>query len=271
MRNSFPPLGLAVIVVAALSTARLASAATFFDDLSTTTGGENNVDSTHWLAARFTTDGATYTSLTATLALDQHATGAPAKLDVYSDSGMMPSAILGSFTTPSTTLSGFLFNVSYPISGISLAPNTNYWLVLHGGFVGWGWTPDVTANWASSSDSGSNWLGNSAQPPQSRIVSGLTSIGDYSGNGVVDAADYTIWRDTLGSTTDLRANGNDSGPSAGKIDQDDYDFWQRNFGRTANSGAGAAVPEPSTFTLFVLGLIACVAVARRKSPSQDRV
>ncbi len=27
---------------------------------------------------------------------------------------------------------------------------------------------------------------------------------DYNGNGIVDAADYTVWRDTLGSTTDLR-------------------------------------------------------------------
>ena len=35
--------------------------------------------------------------------------------------------------------------------------------------------------------------------------------GDYNANGTVDAADYTIWRDTLGSTTDLRANGDNTG------------------------------------------------------------
>ena len=35
----------------------------------------------------------------------------------------------------------------------------------------------------------------------------------------VDAADYTVWRDTLGSTTDLRANGNDTGDSYGVIDE----------------------------------------------------
>ena len=40
--------------------------------------------------------------------------------------------------------------------------------------------------------------------------------GDYNGNGVVDAADYTVWRDTLGSTTDLRANGDSTGSKRGR-------------------------------------------------------
>jgi arabinogalactan endo-1,4-beta-galactosidase len=34
----------------------------------------------------------------------------------------------------------------------------------------------------------------------------VLNVGDYNRDGVVDAADYTVWRDTLGSTTDLRAN-----------------------------------------------------------------
>ena len=60
----------------------------------------------------------------------------------------------------------------------------------------------------------------------------VTPPGDYNHNGVVDAADYTIWRDTLGSTTDLRANGVNIGVSAGKIDQADYAFWKSHFGNT---------------------------------------
>ena len=38
-----------------------------------------------------------------------------------------------------------------------------------------------------------------------QIISVLT--GDYNHDGIVSAADYTVWRDTLGSTTDLRADG----------------------------------------------------------------
>jgi hypothetical protein len=75
-------------------------------------------------------------------------------------------------------------------------------------------------------------------------------VGDYSGNGIVDAADYVVWRSTLGSTTDLRANGDNTGASAGVIDQADYSVWRSNFGNTASgsgSGAVAAVEiAPST-------------------------
>ena len=60
--------------------------------------------------------------------------------------------------------------------------------------------------------------------------------GDYNANGVVDAADYTVWRDNLGSTVDLAADGNGNGV----VDQADYAVWVENFGSTA-PGSGAAV------------------------------
>jgi hypothetical protein len=60
-------------------------------------------------------------------------------------------------------------------------------------------------------------------------------LGDYDGDGVtspdngsVDANDYVIWRSTLGSMTDLRADGNDNGV----VDQGDYDIWRGHFGNT---------------------------------------
>lgn len=77
-------------------------------------------------------------------------------------------------------------------------------------------------------------------------------VGDYNGDGVVDAADYTVWRSSLGSTTALAADG--SGNHL--VDQADYDLWRSNFGRSA-SGAGSAaipnsaVPEPATLELVL--------------------
>ena len=93
--------------------------------------------------------------------------------------------------------------------------------------------------------------------------------GDYNGNGVVDAADYTIWRDTLGSPTDLRANGDNSGTSAGKIDQADYNVWKANFGAGNGNGSGnsanAAVPEPAALLLFVVGMSVMILGVQRRS------
>lgn len=90
--------------------------------------------------------------------------------------------------------------------------------------------------------------------------------GDYNGDTHVDAADYTIWRDTLGSTADLRANGNDTGASAGVIDAADYDVWKTGFG-SAGSGslAAAGVPEPASVVMAIVALVAVGGLRRRSS------
>ncbi len=96
-------------------------------------------------------------------------------------------------------------------------------------------------------------------PVTSTIVrTNLHILGDYNGNLFADAADYTIWRDTLGSTTDLRANGDDTGLSMGVIDLADYEVWKTNFSAIPGSGSGAAaalgaaVPEPATWLLLTI-------------------
>ncbi len=66
---------------------------------------------------------------------------------------------------------------------------------------------------------------------------GSGPLGDYNHNGTVDAADYVVWRDTLGSTTDFRANGNNDGASMDVIDQADYDTWRSAFGQGSGGGA----------------------------------
>lgn len=76
-------------------------------------------------------------------------------------------------------------------------------------------------------------------------------VGDYNGNGSVDAADYVVWRRNEGTSNMLL---ND--PIGGTIGGPQYDQWRAHFGQPPGSGAGvgtsAAVPEPSTLVMLVL-------------------
>lgn len=78
-----------------------------------------------------------------------------------------------------------------------------------------------------------SWLAAPGTPGAANLTTAVA--GDYNGDGLADARDYTLWRATLGSTTDLRANGDNSGASANVIDQADYVFWRTNF--TASQSA----------------------------------
>ncbi len=57
----------------------------------------------------------------------------------------------------------------------------------------------------------------------------LVLTGDFNSDYSVGAADYSIWRDTRGSTTDLRADTNGNGV----VDDADYKYWKQNFGAVA--------------------------------------
>jgi hypothetical protein len=115
-------------------------------------------------------------------------------------------------------------------------------------------------NLSADNNSGGNWAQSAAGAAKAVSPTGSTFSaadigspgrfylgGDYNGNGVVDGADYVVWRETLGSTTDPRADG--SGPSTGVpngiVDQFDYAFWRANFGATGvpNSGSGSGSGE----------------------------
>jgi hypothetical protein len=91
--------------------------------------------------------------------------------------------------------------------------------------------------------------------------------GDYNLNGVVDAADYILWRKSLGTATVLF---NDDTPGIGP---DDSTRWRANFGQTAGSGATAgspssAVPEPASALVLTFGVAMSYRNNRRR-PSME--
>jgi hypothetical protein len=64
--------------------------------------------------------------------------------------------------------------------------------------------------------------------------------GDYNNDGEVDAADYVVWRNGMGTT----------------YAQNDYEAWRAHFGNTAAGGSisQASAPEPTSVILLLSGI-----------------
>lgn len=81
------------------------------------------------------------------------------------------------------------------------------------------------------------------------IVGGVP--GDYNNNGVVDAADYVLWRNGGPLANEVDA--------PGVVNAGDYTEWRTRFGNASGAGggltiSGAAVPEPSTIVALLIAL-----------------
>jgi hypothetical protein len=95
--------------------------------------------------------------------------------------------------------------------------------------------------------------------------------GDYNVNGIVDAADYVVWRNSVdASGRGLAADGTGAGGVPdGVVDDADYQLWRANFGKTVPPPVDASivnVPEPVSSTFVALG--ALVALTRRRSATE---
>lgn len=84
----------------------------------------------------------------------------------------------------------------------------------------------------------------SAEPPSHvlaaiHISSDNDFAGDFNHDLIIDAADYTVWRNGLGSL----------------FDPDEYQDWKEHFGENYQSGRSAGeVPEPTAVCLELIGV-----------------
>ena len=148
----------------------------------------------------------------------------------------------------------------------------------------------VTINGDALKDSGIQYLTSLTANPVQSAVTGLGNhftvslagrsmavllltprlSGDFNDDGIVDAADYTVWRDTLGQTgQDLAADfTGPSGTPDGVVDSLDYQVWLDHFGETsAGSAAGSAgaVPEPSSIAILAIGCLMLICESRHST------
>jgi hypothetical protein len=85
--------------------------------------------------------------------------------------------------------------------------------------------------------------------------------GDYNYDHVVDAADYTVWRNQLNSNATLP----NETVTLGSVTEEDYEVWRDHFGESLSGGGGAmAVPEPASWLLVLLSAAAMMGVRGRR-------
>jgi hypothetical protein len=117
-------------------------------------------------------------------------------------------------------------------------PPTNYW---------YGWIGVRITNEADATGEVVGY-GYETQINTAILAGGVSPevSGDYSGNGVVDATDYVIWRQNLGLMSGATVSQGD-GNGDGMVTNDDYNIWRGHYGAPPGAGAGlTAVPEPAT-------------------------
>jgi hypothetical protein len=91
----------------------------------------------------------------------------------------------------------------------------------------------------------------------------LIHPGDYNDDGAVDAADYVVWRNTLGQTVpnygqaDAELGAGADGDGDGFITAADYDVWRARFGETAAGASlpATSVPEPTSLAMALAALL----------------
>lgn len=163
--------------------------------------------------------------------------------DVLNNLDLYLETANGTIIAASQTVEDNVEQIFFPISA-----DGNYKLVVHHSTDSLGSSQNYALAW---------WFGNGFSNPPA-------VLGDYNNDGTVGPEDYTVWKNSFGSSTNLAADGNDDGI----VNAADYTVWRDHLGQHAGSGSAAAVPEPSALLLFG---IATVLIGIRKSRRANTV
>ena len=145
------------------------------------------------------------------------------------------------------------------LSGFVPSPGSVFQIVTASGGIG-----GTFESASLPSVSGANWQ--LRYNPHAVLLS-VALAGDYNFNGRVDAADYSLWRNSLGQTgVGLAADGDGDR----QVDADDYEVWKSHFGDAVGSGAGSqaglpsiAAPEPASAVLLLAYLLGMTTISGR--------
>jgi hypothetical protein len=97
------------------------------------------------------------------------------------------------------------------------------------------------------------------------LIGGSTPMGvpgDFNGNGVVDMADYVLWRNGGPLQNEVS--------DQGTVTAQDYVDWRARFGNTSGSGSesklgqSTSVPEPGTTCLLLVGAVLGLVNSRKR-------
>jgi hypothetical protein len=96
------------------------------------------------------------------------------------------------------------------------------------------------------------------------VKQGAILQGDFTMGGSVNEDDYLLWKQSFGMTGELAADANGDGV----VDAADYTVWRDNFvagglGQSPTSEVGSALPEPSTLISVVLACIGLLGIRSR--------
>ena len=119
-----------------------------------------------------------------------------------------------------------------------------------------GWTWWAAGPWWGNYQFTLEPNGNQDRPAMDLLEPWLTAgqvdlPGDYNNDAVVDAADFTIWRDALGSDTLLPGD-----TTPGNVSMQDYQVWRDFYGTERTPYSVPPVPEPSGWFGLATGMLA---------------